>query len=83
MRIKINLPQTFRVWSTTPDAEGFNVLIVPDPRVCEGFRDFYLMRDGYGAVIHMFGCVVESDEEAAELALANMPYYYDDPSFVD
>ncbi len=60
---------------------GFYALIVPDPKEGENFRDFYLLRDGWGVVVYMFGCSVESDDEAAEIAYRDSRYcmdYYTD-----
>lgn len=77
------LPQTIRVWSDIPGKEDFFCLVVPDPREGETFRNFCLQRDGYGVIMDMFGCFVESDEQAVDIALGNMPDYVDDPMFYD
>ncbi len=45
---------------------GFYVLIVPNGE----YHDFILAHENYGAYEHMFGCKVENDDEAVELALA-------------
>lgn len=34
-------------------------------------HDFILYRKGYGVSCHMFGCKIESDEHAVELAVSN------------
>ena len=54
---------------------NFYCLVVPMPEYGENHRQFYLMCKGWGVVVDMFGCAVESDEDAAEIALANAPDY--------
>lgn len=70
-----HLPQTIRVWCEIPGATDFYALILPDPRIYDGYRDFYLIRDDHDDAFFMFGCKVGSDEEAARIAQAYFPWY--------
>ena len=52
----------------------FYVLILPmnnPPDTEKDYRDFYLICDGYSTIIDMFGCAVENEENAVEMALSN------------
>ena len=70
------LPETLRVDLDQAGAPGFYVLIVPGTvSMGEQFRDFFLVDDTTGEAMHMFGCDVNSDMDAAELALCNGPEY--------
>ena len=56
----------------------FYVLILPmdnAPNDSKDYRDFYLFCNGYAPVLHMFGCTVESNEDALELAYNNIREY--------
>lgn len=59
---------------------GFYVLVIPNGE----YHDFILAHEDYGVYEHMFGCEVENDDEAVELALSNIEcgnyiqYYIDD-----
>jgi hypothetical protein len=54
--------------------DGYYCDITPSART-DGFHDFYLSKIGYGNIIFMFGCKIESAEDAAELAEANYEEY--------
>lgn len=71
-----HLPQTLRV-NLCGDLADFYVLVVPDPRECPAFRDFYLVQDDTGRVEHMFGLEVKDDRLAAELAAFAAPQAVD------
>lgn len=61
--------------------EKFYCLIVPAPEYGENYRQFYLMCSGWGVVVDMFACAVESDEDAAELAYYNAPDYIEPENY--
>lgn len=44
----------------------------------DNVRDYFLKREGYGTVVFMFGVEVDSDEEAVEIAEANVDEYIAD-----
>lgn len=71
----------FRVWGDSVGLPDYFVLCGPS-YLGDGIRDFIAGREGYG-VISMFSCKVESDEQAIEFALSNLPDYIDDPVFND
>ena len=48
--------------------DGFYVLIVPNGE----YHDFILAHERYGVYEHMFGCHVESDDDAIEMAIGNI-----------
>ncbi|MBO5706446.1 MAG: hypothetical protein J6S05_05555 [Bacteroidaceae bacterium] len=70
------VPGVIRVQLRAP-FEKFYCLIVPSAKTAENFRDFYLMCEGFGVVSDMFGCIVKSDEDAAEIALSSAIDYID------
>ena len=53
----------------------FYCLIVPAPHEGENYRTFYLMCEGFGVVVDMFSCAVNSDQHAADMAANNAPGY--------
>ena len=60
--------------------EHFYILILPmnnPPDDKNDYRDFYLHCENYGTVVYMFGCSVESDDDAIEMAYTNGPEYID------
>ena len=73
----INLPQTRRVGPLESD---FYMLIVPNPQHGENYRDFYIVGDSVGYCCFCFGCEIDSDSEAFEIAAANFADYLPDES---
>ena len=66
-----------KVRAKTPFSD-FYILILPMddvPNDNKDYRDFYLFCKGYAPVLYMFGCAVESNEEALELAYNNIREY--------
>lgn len=58
--------------------KDFYVLILPmddAPDDKGDYRSFYLFLKGYAPVLSMFGCAVESNDEALELAYNNIREY--------
>ena len=58
--------------------KDFYILILPmddAPDDGKDYRDFYLFCNGYAPVLSMFGCAVESNDAALELAHNNIREY--------
>lgn len=73
--IKFEKIPALRVDLAQAGCPGFYVLVVPDPRNGRSYRDFYIANDGYGTIVHMFGCGVGCNQSAAQLALTEGPGY--------
>jgi hypothetical protein len=69
------LPQPLRVWLDDVGLPGLYVLVVPDPRKGEKFRDFFLSHDETGITVHMFSMDVLDDTDAVDLAFSNADEY--------
>ena len=76
--MKVEKLQALRVHGV---GEGFHVLIVPDDRHGENFRDFYLVQERTGHTLIMFGCFPDNDEHAVQIAQNNAPEYINDGLF--
>lgn len=67
-----------RVWCDDANKDNFYCLIIHDPfRKTENHRDFYIINDTTGEASYMFGLETETDEEAVDIAYANMIDYID------
>lgn len=61
------VPETMKVAL----ANNMHVLVVPmDER--EGWREFWLMNERYGAASYMFGCEAATEEDVLELIEGNV-----------
>ena len=69
------LPETIRVPLDSIDLPDYYVLVVPDTKEPFPFRKFFLVHEPTETARFMFGCVVQADELAAEMAEFAAPQY--------
>ena len=72
MTEKLNVLRVDLLPVGVPDA---SVLIIPEYRTAPDFREFYIQHGENPNWRYMFGCAVETDEDAVEIALSNAPQY--------
>lgn len=69
------LPETIRVSLDSIDLPDYHVLVVPHTKEPFPCREFYLVHELTGTTVFMFGCPVQTDELAAEMAEFAAPQY--------
>lgn len=71
----IKLPETIHVPLDSIDLPDFYVLVVPSTEEPFPHREFFIVHKPTGITNFMFGCSVQADELAAELAVFAAPQY--------
>ncbi len=72
------IPESIRIDLGNIGHPGYFVLVIPNTSVSPKYREFYLIGDESDTAKYMFGIAVDDDQEAADIASTNAPYYKQD-----